>query len=193
MSSPPQFKFTIVASFQDPLTRQIAESVRIDRGGEAILNSKSEYSSCHVPRLRTKEVSATVQEEEVEIALMVQEDGHHVDELEELEASARRLDSKRKGEETTGRKVKKRKYPKLEGWGEQEGDSIQREGLNDWLIDTDRMEEVVIDRLEEPVTTDRIDKETLIKLQKPSKVQDRRLTISKGVRKKSLYLTPEGN
>ena len=77
MSSPPQFKFTIVASFQDPLTRQIAESVRIDRGGEAILNSKSEYSRCRVPRLRidmegwkkkTNEVSAMVQEEVLEIA-----------------------------------------------------------------------------------------------------------------------------
>ena len=52
LSSPPQFKFTIVASFQDLLTRQTAESVRIERGGEAILNSKSEYSRCRVPRLR---------------------------------------------------------------------------------------------------------------------------------------------
>ena len=81
---------------------------------------------------KTNEVSATVQEEVVEIAVLVQGDGHHVDELEELEASARRLDSKRKGEETKGRKAKKRKYPKLEGWGEQEDDYIQREGLNDW-------------------------------------------------------------
>ena len=44
MSSPQKFKFTIVASFQDPLTRQIAESVRIKRGVENILNSRSEYS-----------------------------------------------------------------------------------------------------------------------------------------------------
>ena len=90
---------------------------------------------------------------------------------------------------------KQRKYHKLEGWGGQEDDSIQREGLNDWLVETDRMEKVVVvrDRLEEPVTTDRIDRGTLTMLQNPSKVQDRRLTISKGVRKKSLYLTPEGN
>ena len=44
MASPQKFKFTILASFQDPLTRQIAESVRIEKGGENIFNSKSEYS-----------------------------------------------------------------------------------------------------------------------------------------------------
>ena len=43
MSSPPRLRFTVVASFQDPLTRQIAESVRIERGGESILNSRGEY------------------------------------------------------------------------------------------------------------------------------------------------------
>ena len=37
MSSPPKFKFTSVGSFQDPLTRQISESPRIERGGESIL------------------------------------------------------------------------------------------------------------------------------------------------------------
>ena len=52
LASPPQFKFKILASFQDPLTRQIAESVRIEGAGEGILNSKSEYSRCRVPRLR---------------------------------------------------------------------------------------------------------------------------------------------
>ena len=48
----PQFRFKIVASFSDPLTRQLAESVRIDRRGMEILNSRSEYSRCRVPRLQ---------------------------------------------------------------------------------------------------------------------------------------------
>ena len=52
LASPPPFKFKILASFQDPLTRQIAESVRIEGAGEGILNSRSEYSRCRVPRLR---------------------------------------------------------------------------------------------------------------------------------------------
>ena len=44
LPSPPKFKFSIVSSFQDHLTRQLAESVRIEKGGKNILNSKSEYS-----------------------------------------------------------------------------------------------------------------------------------------------------
>ena len=112
MSSPPKFKFTIVASFQDPLTRQIAESVRIERGRGSILNSTPKYSRCCVPRLRidmegwkqpAKGGTATVQEK------AVQEVGHQMNALEEIEASSRRMESKRKGEE--------RKFPKLEGWG----------------------------------------------------------------------------
>ena len=50
--APPGFKFKIIQSFQDPLSRQLAEAVRIDLRGENILNSKAEYSRCRVPRLR---------------------------------------------------------------------------------------------------------------------------------------------
>ena len=45
LEAPPAFKFKMLSSFQDPLTRQLSESVRIERGGFQILNSKSEYSS----------------------------------------------------------------------------------------------------------------------------------------------------
>ena len=48
----PEFKFRIVSTFQDPLSRQLSEAVRIDRRGSQILNSKFEYSRCRVPRLR---------------------------------------------------------------------------------------------------------------------------------------------
>ena len=44
--SPHKFKFKMIISFQDPLTRQLAESVRIEKGGSQILNSRSEYSRC---------------------------------------------------------------------------------------------------------------------------------------------------
>ena len=33
LPEPPEFKFSLIASFQDPLSRQLAESVRIERGG----------------------------------------------------------------------------------------------------------------------------------------------------------------
>ena len=40
----PQFRLKIVSSFSDPLTRQLAEAVRIEHRGADILNSKSEFS-----------------------------------------------------------------------------------------------------------------------------------------------------
>ena len=46
-----KFKIKVVSSFRDALTRQVAESVRIDRRGGQILNSKTEYSRCRLPRL----------------------------------------------------------------------------------------------------------------------------------------------
>ena len=52
MEEPPQFNFKIISTFKDPLTRQIAESVRIDRRGQYILNFKAEYLRCRVPRHR---------------------------------------------------------------------------------------------------------------------------------------------
>ena len=52
METEPRFKFKVISSFSDPLICQLAESVRIERRGAAILNSKSGYSGCRVPRLR---------------------------------------------------------------------------------------------------------------------------------------------
>ena len=51
LSSPPKFRVEVVGSYQDAMTRQIAEAVRIDLRGEHVLNSKSEYSRCRIPRL----------------------------------------------------------------------------------------------------------------------------------------------
>ena len=52
LPSPPKFKYKVLGSYQDPLTRQLSESVKIENSGPEILNSKSEYSRCRVPRLR---------------------------------------------------------------------------------------------------------------------------------------------
>ena len=61
MEEPPQFHFKLVSRFRDCLTRQVAEAVRIHRRSSMVLNSKTEYSRCHIPRLVTE-----VREEELE-------------------------------------------------------------------------------------------------------------------------------
>ena len=52
LDAPPRFKFKIISSFSDPLTRQISEAVKIEQRGEMILKTKSEFNLCRVPRLK---------------------------------------------------------------------------------------------------------------------------------------------
>ena len=54
LNAPPKFKFKfkLISSFKDSLTRQISDAVRIKMRGVEILNSKSEFNRCRVPRLR---------------------------------------------------------------------------------------------------------------------------------------------
>ena len=70
----------VVGSHKSALSRQIAEAVRIRRrGGEgSILNSKSEYNRCHIPRLRVED-----KEEEEDRERMEQEDVKRM--MEELD------------------------------------------------------------------------------------------------------------
>ena len=125
LQSPPRFKFKILSTFTDPLTRQIAESVRIERSGVEILNSKSEYSRCRVPRLtidmegwkanhlpasRVKRLEENAKEA----------DNKEMEVMETLEDSSRRMEMKRKSEEVSKRKSKRMKFERLEGWGESE-------------------------------------------------------------------------
>ena len=58
----PKFIMRVVGFHRSALSRQTAEAVRIQRrGGEgAVLNSKSEYNRCYIPRLKL------VEEEEAE-------------------------------------------------------------------------------------------------------------------------------
>ena len=60
----PEFRFKIVRSFKDSLSRQVAESVRIDLRGEGVLNSKSVYSRNRLPRLAIEKTEWERGEEE---------------------------------------------------------------------------------------------------------------------------------
>ena len=59
----PPFKFKIVQTFQDCLTRQVSEAVRINLRGD-VLNSKSEFSRCSIARLVVDKPEWEVKEEE---------------------------------------------------------------------------------------------------------------------------------
>ena len=110
--APPKFNFKIIQTFQDPLSRQLAEAVRIDLRGEGVLNSKAEYNRCKVPRL-------TINMEEWN-GKKAEQANLKVDDLnKEMEDSLMEKNSKRKDvEPVKGRQSKRRKLAKLEGWGE---------------------------------------------------------------------------
>ena len=66
----PDFVMRVVGSHRSALSRQVFEAVRIRRrGGEgSILNSKTEYNRCHIPRLRVEEKEETRRrEQEIEL------------------------------------------------------------------------------------------------------------------------------
>ena len=150
LSAPPKFKFTLISSFKDALTRQIFEAVRIERGGVEILNSKSEFNRCRVPRLRIDQESwNSMRKKVVVVEAGQEEDEHAVHEVEDddllemeilgkAEESGRRFDAKRKQEDETavkdeGRKKKKRKFDTLVNWGEDTNREDDTNGLDSWL------------------------------------------------------------
>ena len=75
---PADFTMRVVGSYKSALSRQIGEAVRIRRrGGEgSILNSKSEYNRCHIPRLRVedKEEEKKRDKKELEIIEKIEEE-----------------------------------------------------------------------------------------------------------------------
>ena len=126
--APPKFKFRIVKTFQDPLTRQLAEAVRIELRGEDILNSKSEFSRCRVPRLRIdmegwqkKTADKDERKRKDEQSIQLEEDHHHLIEEERLrgeaEESLMEKDLKRKADNKESKR-KRRKVERIEGWGQ---------------------------------------------------------------------------
>ena len=64
--STPRFMMRVVKHYRTALSRQVGEAVRIGRRGGAgmILNSKSEYNRCKIPRLVIEEVDEEQQEKD---------------------------------------------------------------------------------------------------------------------------------
>ena len=144
LDAPPKFKFKLISSFADPLTRQISEAVRIEQRGELILNSKSEFNRCRVPRLKidmegwkagkerekqekirkAKEAEPSKVGDEIDGTEWHDEDDQVGLELSEVETQSRRMENKRKRmeepkkQEERKKKEKKRKFDKLVNWGE---------------------------------------------------------------------------
>ena len=131
MKEPPRFKFRLIKSFKDPMSRQLAEAVRIELRGNDILNSKAEYNRSRVPRLRV-DMEGWKKSTEKEPASLQGGQGEEEYEATILETEKAK---KRKPEEETEmkqkRKPKRIKMDKLEGWGENEeeqGDENLPEG-----------------------------------------------------------------
>ena len=65
-ADPPKFVMRVVSHHRSALERQVSEAVRIRRrgGAGAVLNSKSEFNRCHIPRLRLEDEEETKRREE---------------------------------------------------------------------------------------------------------------------------------
>jgi hypothetical protein len=51
----PKFKFTILTTFKDCLSRQVAGAIKIHYSGDQLLNSKNEYNANHLSRVIVEE------------------------------------------------------------------------------------------------------------------------------------------
>ena len=101
----PRFMFKIVAAPRTALSRQIREAVRIRRRGGAgsILNSRSEFNRCYIPRLVVEE------EEEEAKKLRLQREEQELDELtKRLELEDMTWEERKRIEQTIAKKKRRR-------------------------------------------------------------------------------------
>ena len=124
----PQFRIRMVKSFGDALSRQISESVRIDLRGDNVLNSRTEYSRCRVPRLtidkeewKTAKKSERKLLEAKESVVSMEDEGRAQRRMEEdmttWQEKIIREKSKRKPLESKERPAKRKNLDRLVEWG----------------------------------------------------------------------------
>ena len=146
----PKFKIRIVRTCQDALSRQVGESVRIDLRGGNVLNFKTEYSRCRLPRLtidREEWKSAKQQEKKVADDENAKFDGELTE--EELnwltkeegmmatwnEDSARKEFKRKTADGARGqRSAKRKKLERLVDWGTNGEGEEDQEGVRKWLL-----------------------------------------------------------
>ena len=129
----PVFKFRVAKTYRDALSRQVGEAVRIDLR-QSVLNSKSEYTRCKLPRLVIDE--SCFEEREKDIKKLEESCQQAEEERRVLEEQIKQIEVKKRGrlsssldqDQQEGRQ-KKRKYRLLpESWGEkktEEGNQTQ--------------------------------------------------------------------
>ena len=82
----PEFIFKLISSHKTALSRQIKESVRIRRrGGDSqILNSRSEFNRCHIPRLVVEEEDEDSREQRLKLEEQTKEEIAKIMEQEDI-------------------------------------------------------------------------------------------------------------
>ena len=158
LQEPPKFRFRVIRSFKDAMTRQISEAVRIELRGEGVLNSKSEYSRCRLPRLvidhdgwkkskqeEKKNLESGQGEEQKgnpgedcweEWASSLLEDES---DLERMRRKTGSRESKRKAEDYN-KPAKRKKMEKLMDWGAEGSLEEEDNGIRKWLLGEDKPE-----------------------------------------------------
>ena len=150
LQEPPMFRFRVIRSFKDAMTRQISEAVRIELRGEGVLNSKSEYSRCRLPRLvidhdgwkKSKQDEKKSLESGEEQKAGPEEEYWEEwtsnlleDELdmENMRRKAGSRESKRKAEENN-KPAKRKKMENLMDWGAEGSLEEEDNGIRKWLL-----------------------------------------------------------
>ena len=133
LETPPKFKIKVIGSFRDALSRQLSEAVRIDLRGGGVLNSKTEYSRCRVPRLVVnmeewikKKVEEKKELEQIPEEVTIQQED--IEQSQVVDMAAPTYESKRK-QQAGGPKSKRRKLEPLINWGEDAENDIWEEWL----------------------------------------------------------------
>ena len=125
LQEPPQFKFKVVASFKDALTRQVSEAVRIELRGAGVLNSKSEYSRCRIPRLTIDQdewrTMKKAERKELEPPTPIQEEELDDGYEEPIIEGTGYEEKKRKQNITDSANSKRRKLEETSTWGKKTG------------------------------------------------------------------------
>ena len=148
LENPPKFKIKVVGKFQDSFTRQVSEAVRIELRGEHILNSKSEFSRCKIPRLvidqeewrkykkkEVKELEPVIVQNVVEVDENGLETAEMLDEEKEL-GQLESKETKRKQKDGSKPPAKRKRLENLIDWGEQDEveENPERAKIANWLV-----------------------------------------------------------